>query len=123
MTGVALAEHPFAMQLQSRYSAVTIATLRKDEAQVINDFLGSDRMMKSIKSTVSTLHTLSATACLGDAIGLVWPGVLMGCSTFLTSLCSHIHLRKQAVLASLSYLPHVQLSSSHVCFRSDIQVV
>lgn len=47
-------------------------------------------MMKSIKSTVSTLHTLSATACLGEAVGLVRPGALMGCSTStsLTSLCS-----------------------------------
>jgi len=86
--GVALAEHPLAMQLQSCHSADTIATLLKDESQVINDFLGSDRMMKSIRSTVSTLHTLSATACLGEAIGLVRPGALAGCSTSLTSLCS-----------------------------------
>ena len=70
-TGITLAEHPLALQLQSCHSVEDITTLVQDQASAFGEFRGKDRIMKSIKSTASILATLSATASFGDAIGLV----------------------------------------------------
>jgi len=74
-TGITLAEHALAVQLQSCHSVDSITTFLKYEAEAVSDFLGSDRTMESIESTVSILSTLSATASLGEAIGLVRRGI------------------------------------------------
>jgi hypothetical protein len=70
-SGVMLAEHPLAVQLQTCHSVESIITLLQGQAQAFGDFRGSDRVMKSIKSTVSSLTRLASIASLGDAIGLV----------------------------------------------------
>jgi hypothetical protein len=70
-TGITLTKHPLAVQLQSCHTVESITGLVQDQALAFCEFQGKDRIMKSIKSTVSILTTLSATACLGDAIGLV----------------------------------------------------
>jgi len=72
-TGITLAKHPLAVQLQSCHTIESITGLVQDQALAFGDFQGKDRIMKSIKSTVSILTALSATACLGDAIGLPFP--------------------------------------------------
>ena len=71
-TNIGLAEHPFVVELQSRYSVESItATLFQGRDQAFSNFQESDRIMKSIKATVSNLATHSATGFLGDAFGLV----------------------------------------------------
>ena len=72
-TGITLAEHPLAVQLlsQSCPSVESITTLVQDQVSAFGEFLGKDRLMQSTKSIVSIIHTLSATASLGDAIDLV----------------------------------------------------
>jgi hypothetical protein len=78
-TDITLAEHPLAVQLQSCDSAESIATtLLQGEPQAFSNFQEKDRITKSIKAIVSVLTTLSATASLSDALGLVRQTALMG---------------------------------------------
>ena len=78
--------------------------------------------MKSIENTVSILYSLSATAFLGEVIGLVRQKALMGCSVSLTGFFSHSHPRKQYLPALPSYLLYVPFSRSYVGYPCDIQV-
>ena len=78
-TGVSLAEHPLAVQLQDPDSVQSITTVLVHEARPSSDLLGGDKSTKSIESIVSILFTLSTTACLGDAIGLVRKALMACC--------------------------------------------
>jgi hypothetical protein len=69
--GITLAEHPLAIQLQSCESVESITTVLQGQAQLFGDYRGRDRVMRSLKSTVSMLIRLSATTCLAVDIGLV----------------------------------------------------
>ena len=85
-TGIALAEHPLAVQLQSCDSAESITTLLQGQAQVFSESRRSDRVLKYIKNTVSSLTKLSATTCLAiDMSLLVRQRALMTFSTPLTA--------------------------------------
>jgi len=70
-TKISLAKHPLAQELENCHSVDSITTLLHDQARAFSEFQGRDRIIKSIKSTVSFLYKLSATAALGDGIGLV----------------------------------------------------
>jgi hypothetical protein len=70
-TGLKLAEHPLAMQLQSCRSIESIVTLLQQHARAFGDFRGYDRIRELIERTVSILFTLSRTGVLGASIGLV----------------------------------------------------
>ena len=105
--GVTLAEHPLALQLQSCHTVESITTVIQGQAQAFSGPRGSDTIMTSIKSIVSILTTVSDTASLDDAVGLVRQKALMACSTALTVFYSHYLLRKQYMLALLSYLLYV----------------
>ncbi len=72
-TGIILAEHPLAVQLQSCHSIDSIVTLLRYETRAFSDLQleANDRIMKSTESVVSIFYTLSTTASLGDAISLV----------------------------------------------------
>ena len=79
-TNIALAKHPLAEQLQNSHTVEPIILLQ-DRARELGDFPGSDRMMKSIKNTVSVLGMLlDTTTALGEAIDpdLVRFRVVMG---------------------------------------------
>ena len=76
-TKISLAEHPLAQELENCHSAESITALLQNQARSFGEFRGRDRIMKSIKSTVSSLYKLSSIATLGDGIGLVRPKVLM----------------------------------------------
>jgi hypothetical protein len=77
-TGLTLAEHPLAVQLQSCRSIESITTVLTREARASTGFSAeSDRIITSIKCTISMLFTLSASASFGDAIDLVRKGDLM----------------------------------------------
>ncbi len=78
-TNIALAEHPFVVELQSCHSVESItATLFQGQEQAFSNFQESDRIMKSIKTTVSNLTTHSATSFLGDTFGLVRQNLMIG---------------------------------------------
>jgi hypothetical protein len=76
-TNITLAIHPLSHQLENCHSVESITCLLQDQARACG-FRGSDRIMKSIQSTVSLLYKLSATVALGDGIGLVRQKTLLG---------------------------------------------
>jgi len=69
--GVSLTQHPLAIKLQSCDSVEAITGLLQYQAQAFRDLQGSDKIMKSLKTTVSILSKLSSAASLADAFGLV----------------------------------------------------
>lgn len=70
-TKVPLAKHPLTHKLENCHSVESIATVLQDQARALGEFRGRDRILKSIKSTLSFLDKLSAIAAFGDSIGLV----------------------------------------------------
>jgi hypothetical protein len=71
-TGVTLAQHPLAQQLQSCQSTQEIITLLQGQVQAFDESR-RDKVIKTIKTTLSILTPLSAAASLADAFGLVRP--------------------------------------------------
>jgi len=82
-TGMKLAGHPLAVQLQSCNSTKSIMTIFECETRASSYLLRSDRIMEALESIVSILFTLSTTASFGDAIGLV-------CTKEALIACFHI---------------------------------
>ena len=70
-TNISLAKHPLAERLQGYHSVDSIATFLQDQAREFGDFRGSDRIMGSIRNTVSILCMLSDTAALRKGIYFV----------------------------------------------------
>jgi len=103
MTGMTLAEHPFSLRLRNCPSVESVIALLQDQVITSSNLRGSDRIMKSIKSTISILSTLSATAALDWATVLVCPKALMACSMSITVFRRHSHLKMPYTLVSLSY--------------------
>jgi len=77
--GVSLARHPLAIKLQGCDTVEAITGLLQDQAQAFSDLQGSDKIMKSIKMTVSILSKISSAASLADAFGLVCQKACMAC--------------------------------------------
>jgi hypothetical protein len=75
-SGVTLAHHPLAQQLQSCHSAQDVMTLLQGQVQAFDE-LRRDKIIKSVEATVSILIPLSAAASLPDAFGLVRPETLI----------------------------------------------
>ena len=73
MAGVKLADlgDSLGIQLQSCHSIDHIATLLQDKTQALDDVQQRDRILKSIKATVSILTPISAIASAADGAGLV----------------------------------------------------
>lgn len=78
-TKITLDKHPLAKQLENCNCVESITGLLQDQARAFGDFRGKDRIMRSIERTISFLYKLSATASLGDDLGLVR---LKGLTTF-----------------------------------------
>ena len=77
-TGIPLAKHPLAEQLQNCNSVESVSVVLQERAQAFDEFQGSDRIMRSLKNTVSVLCKLSATSnTLGGAVGLVRQRAMM----------------------------------------------
>ena len=104
--GVTLAEHPLAVQLQNCDSVESINAVLQGQAQAFGECRGIDRVLKSVKSTVSILTTLSTSPCLGDSNGLVCLNlkVLMACFTALTIFFSQPFSPATAIYAGLGIL-------------------
>ena len=72
-TGVALATHPLAEQLQNCHSVESVTAVLREQTQAFSEFHEKDKVLKPLKKAVSVLHKLSATANFGMDIGLVRP--------------------------------------------------
>ena len=70
-TGIALAEHPLASQLQDCASVESFTVVLHGQTQAFNEFRGREKILKSLKNALSVLYELSATANLGQDFGLV----------------------------------------------------
>jgi hypothetical protein len=117
-TGIILAQHPLSVQLQSCHSARDITALLQGRAQAFSDFRTGDRIMMSIKATVSIITPLSDAASLVDAIGLVRQKALVTpFASLIVFLRHHSHPRRQYRLVSLSYLMCVPFSRSPVAIN------
>ena len=90
--GVSLAQHPLAIKLQSCDTAEAITGILQDQAQAFEHLQGGDKIMKSIKITVSILSNISSTTSLADAVGLVRKKALMAFVVPLTFIYRHSHL-------------------------------
>ena len=77
ITNITLATHPIAEKLNNCHSVEPIILLIQDQAREFGDVPGIDRIMKSVKNTVSVLSMLAATPALRDAIDIVRPKALM----------------------------------------------
>ena len=113
-TGVFLAQHPLAIKLQSCDTVEAITGLLQDQAQAFRGLQGSDKIMMSLKTTVSILSKRLSAASLVDAFGLVRQKGLMACLTSLNIIYRHSHLPRRYRLVSRSYLTCVPFSSSYV---------
>jgi len=71
--GVTLADSDDSLVIGLRrcHSIDGITTLLQDKTQAFNDVRQRDRMMKSIRATVSILTPISAVASVADDAGLV----------------------------------------------------
>ena len=79
-------EDSLAIQLQHCHSINDITTLLQDKTQALSHFQQHDRILKSIKATVSVLSPVSAVASIADDAGLVRQKGVKTCLAFLIIL-------------------------------------
>ena len=111
--GVSLTEHPLAIKLQNCDSVEAITGILQDQARAFGDLQGSDKMMKSIRTTVSVLSKISSAASLADAFGVVRQQELVARFVPLTVSYSYLNPRKPYKRVSPSYLMYVPFSGSY----------
>jgi hypothetical protein len=71
-TGIKLADHPLARQLENCHSVDSIMDALQQQAQAFTEFRGEDgKVKKSLKRAVHILHALSTSTTLGEGVGLV----------------------------------------------------
>jgi hypothetical protein len=107
-TGITLAQHPIAVDLQSCHSVEEITTLLQGRAQAVGDFRERVRMMNAIKTTVTVLTPLSDATSLTDAVRQKADGVF-DISDFIFR--HHSHLLKQCKPLSVYCWMYVPTSS------------
>jgi hypothetical protein len=72
-TGIPLAKHPLAGQLQNCETVESVTAVLHGQIQAFTKFRGNDKIMKPLKTVLSVLHKISAVANIGQDIGLVRP--------------------------------------------------
>ena len=72
-TGIALAEHPLAEQLQNCDSVESVTAVLREHTQAFGEFWGQGKVMTRFKNVVSALYNISAVADFVHDIGLVRP--------------------------------------------------
>jgi hypothetical protein len=85
-TGIPLADHPLAHQLQNCQSVESVAALLQEQAQALNKFGESDKIFKPLKGVVSALSGVSAIIALSQTVGMVCPRQPIRCPTCLTPI-------------------------------------
>jgi hypothetical protein len=79
-TNIILAKHPLAEQLQNCHTIESTTKFLQDKVREFGDFRESDKIMASIKNTVSGLSILSVNAASDSARDLVRPDQFTGVS-------------------------------------------
>ena len=115
-----LIEHPFAKQFETCDSVQSITAILQQQAQIFCKFRGDDgKFMKSLKSSVDVLYTLSISTVLGEGIGLVHPTSFI-CVPFLITIQSFPPAK--AIFAGIAILlavsPHLR-SNFHIYVTSN----
>jgi len=79
-TGIELVKHPLAQRLQGCRSIESIVGVFREQMPAFgsDDDGDEERIMKSLKGTVSVLYTLSNSAVLGETTGIVRQKTQMG---------------------------------------------
>jgi hypothetical protein len=72
-TGIPLAKHPLAEQLQTCDSVDSITDVLREQTQTFSEFRDKDKVMKPLRNAVSVLYKLSAAPNFGRDIGMVRP--------------------------------------------------
>jgi len=73
-TGRKLDEDPLAKQFERCNSSEAIFSVLQEQARRFHEFRGRDgKIVKSLKSAINVLYTLSISAALGEGIGIPWP--------------------------------------------------
>ena len=72
-TGIALADHPLAEQIQDCDSVDSVTALFREQTQAFSEFREKDKVWRPLKNAVSVLYKLSAGGNFGRDIGLVRP--------------------------------------------------
>ena len=80
-TGIPLADHPLAEQLQDCQSVESVTALLREQVRASSEVRGSDKIIKSLEGVVFALSKVSATAA--HAIGMVCSGPPILCLTSL----------------------------------------
>ena len=71
-TKTKLDQHPLANKLEACDSVDSIVAILQEQAQIFGGFRGDDgKTMRSLRSSVDVLYTLSNSTILGELIGLV----------------------------------------------------
>ena len=71
-TKTKLVQHPLAKKLEACDSVDSITAILQEQAQIFGGFRGDDgKIMKSLRSSVDVLYTLSNSTIIGEVIGLV----------------------------------------------------
>ena len=112
-TGVSLTQHPLAIKLQNCDSVEAITGILHNQVRAFGDLQGSDKIMKSIRTTVSILSKISSAASLADAFGVVRQQELVARFVSLTVSYSYLNRRKPYKRVSPSYLMYVPFSGSY----------
>ena len=97
ISGVSLTQHPLTIELESCNSVEAVTGLFQDQVHAFRDLQGSDKIMKSLETTVSILSKLSL-----DAFGLVRQKSFMAYFTSLTFIYRRSPLRRRYRLVLLS---------------------
>ena len=113
-TGIRWTDYPLAERLQRCHSVEEMTTLLRGQAQAFGDFRESDRLMKTIETTVSILSPLSFATCLADDVTLVRQKVLMICFTSDRFYRHYFHRRRQYTRLSVFCLTYESCTCSCV---------
>jgi hypothetical protein len=70
-TGIALAKHPLAEQLQNCVTVESVTDVFREQTQAFTEFRGRDKIMRLLKNSVLVLYKLTSAANFGQDIGLV----------------------------------------------------
>ena len=108
-TSITWSDYPLAERLQRCLSIEEVTTLLRGQAQAFSDFRESDRLLKTIETTVSILSPLSFAASLTDDVSLVRQRVLITYFPISDRFYRHYPLRRgqfpQLSVSCLTYEP------------------
>jgi hypothetical protein len=124
-TDITLAEHELALQLRGCRSVESITSLLQDQLRTSNnlDVGGTDGIMIAIKSTISIVSTLSATAAFDWAIGFVSQKALL-VAIYMSHGSFQTFSPENAINAGLAILLAVCPLLRFLCaYRCDIHLL